>query len=64
MVSAELEDPTPLGLAKIKWKFSSSLLNQMKNVKRSTNWAIEALSTYLGCPHYVWMRKSEKSPGQ
>ena len=19
--------------------------------------------TYLGCPHYVWMRKSEKSPG-
>ena len=44
MVSAELEDPTPLGLAKIKWKISSSLLNQMKNVKRSTNWAIEALA--------------------
>ena len=44
MVSAELEDPTPLGLAKIKWKMSSSLPNQMKNVKRSTNWAIEAIA--------------------
>ena len=21
-------------------------------------------STYLGCPHYVWMRKSELSPGK
>ena len=43
MVSAELEDPTPLGLAKIKWKMSSILPIQMKNFKHSTNWAIEAL---------------------
>jgi hypothetical protein len=40
MVSAGLEDPSTPGLAKIKGKLSSTLPNQRKNVKRSTNWAI------------------------
>jgi hypothetical protein len=37
MISAGLEDPSPLGLNEIKGKMSTTLPNQRKNVKHSTN---------------------------